>query len=165
MTQDNSGQHKIRILSIFIFCSYDKERTGKRSKTNFKRGSSLSSGLLVNPTDTKKTKDQVKVKPKSNNVKSIKAKRRNSVPPDKDDKMSQRKVGVSQMTKDLPTQGSLSAADKFHPGPSKKNSISEIVQNNFLDKTKIAGDILRRSHSLDKLNTLRKCFFTFSTFF
>ena len=159
MTHDNSGQHKIRILSIFIFCSNDKERTGKRSKTNFKRGSSLSSGLLVNPTDTKKTKDQVKVKPKSNNVKSIKTKRRNSVPPDKDEKMSQRKVGVSQMTKDLPT-----AADKFHPGPSKKNSISEIVQNNFLDKMKIAGDVLRRSHSVDKLNTLRKCFFTFSTF-
>ena len=165
MIHDNSGQNKIRIPSIFIFCSNDKERTGKRSKTNFKRGSSLSSGLLVTPTDTKKTKDQVKVKPKSNNVKSIKTKRRNSVPPDKDDKMSQRKVGVSQMTKDLPTQGSLSAADKFHPGPSKKNSISEIVQNNFLDKMKIAGDILRRSHSLDELNTLRKCFFTFSTFF
>ena len=164
MTHDNSGQHKIRILSIFIFSSTDKERTGKRSKTNFKRGSSLSSGLFVNPTDTKKTKDQAKVKPKSNNLKSIKTKRRNSVPPDKDEKMSQRKVGVSQMTKDLPTQGSLSAADKLNPGPSKKNSISEIVQNNFLDKMKIARDILRRSHSVDKLNTLRKCFFTFSTF-
>ena len=149
------------IHSIFIFSSNEKDKTGKRSKANFKRGSSLSSGLVVNPTDTKKTKDPVKVKQKSNNQKGIKTKRRNSIPPDKEDQMSQRKVGVSQMTKDSPTaQGSLLAADKYNPGPSKKNSISELIQNNFLDKGKMTG--YRRSHSLDELNILRKCFFTFS---
>ena len=118
----------------------------------------------MNPTDTKKTKDPVKVKQKSNNVKSIKTKRRNSIPPDKEDKMSQRKVGVSQMTKDSPTAQGFLAADKHNPGPSKKNSISELIQNNFLDKGKMTGYIFRRSHSLDELNILRKCFFTFSPF-
>ena len=117
------------------------------------------SGLLAgNLSENKKNKDPVKNENKfKTKSKVIKTKRRNSVPPDKEDKGVERKLGVSQMTKNLPSP--LLAADKYQTGP-KKNSISEFVQNNLLDKMRIPGDNLRRSHSLDELNTLRKRFLT-----
>ena len=146
-------------VSSPIFSTNDKEKTGKKSKNTFKRGSSLVSGLMPgNSSENKKGKDPVKnenkVKTKS---KIIKTKRRNSVPPDKEDKGVERKLGVSQMMKNLPSP--LLSADRYQTGP-KKNSISEFVQNNLLDKMRIPGDNHRRSHSLDELNTLRKCFLT-----
>ena len=128
---------------FFIFSTHEKEKTGKSSKNTFRRGSSL---VVVNPSDTKKTKDLVKnenkVKTKS---KFMKTKRRNSVPPDKENKGLERKVGVSQLNKKNPTTSSLLATD-----------ISDFVQNNLLEKIKISGDIPRRSRSLEQLNTLRK---------
>lgn len=143
---------------FFIFSTHEKEKTGKSSKNTFKRGSSL---VVVNPSDTKKTKDLVKnenkVKTKS---KFMKTKRRNSVPPDKENKGLERKVGVSQLNKKNPTTSSLLATDTFKTEPSKKNSISDFVQNNLLEKIKISGDIPRRSRSLEQLNTLRKSFLT-----
>ena len=115
----------------------------------------------MNPSDTKKTKDLVKnenkVKTKS---KFMKTKRRNSMPPDKENKGLERKVGVSQLNKKNPTTASLLAMDTFKTEPSKKNSISEFVQNSLLEKIKISGDIVRRSCSLEQLNTLRKSFLT-----
>ena len=117
--------------------------------------------MVVNPSDTKKTKDLVKnenkVKTKS---KFMKTKRRNSVPPDKENKGLERKVGVSQLNKKNPTTSALLAMDTFKTEPSKKNSISDFVQNNLLEKIKISGDIVRRSRSLEQLNTLRKSFLT-----
>ena len=59
------------------------------------------SGLLAgNSSDNKKTKDPVKNENKAKTKsKVIKTKRRNSVPPDKEDKGLERKLGVSQITK------------------------------------------------------------------
>ena len=88
-------------VSSPIFSTNDKEKTGKKSKNTFKRGSSLVSGLLAgNSSDNKKTKDPVKNENKAKTKsKVIKTKRRNSVPPDKEDKGLERKLGVSQIAK------------------------------------------------------------------
>ena len=149
---------------FFPFSSNDREKSGKKAvKSTFKRGTSISSGLVPHP-ETKKTKDssknEGKVKSRTNGVKIMKTRRRNSVPPDKDDKISERKDGVSQMKKGLASKALL-ASEEIQSSLIKKNSISEIVQSNLLDKMMSSKDVMRRSHSLDELDILRQSFFTF----
>ena len=131
-----------------LFFSNDKESSGKKSKGTFKRGSSIIS-LSAGTSDIKK--DDNKAKPKSTNAK-MKTRRRNSIPPDKDIKTSERKVGVANITNNLPNSKKVTEKTETI---SKKNSISEIVQSNILDQFKSSGVIIKRSHSVEELNTMR----------
>ena len=164
-------------LIIIFFLSADAvklERTSKdlkNSKGSFKRAMSLTT-VLHSEDNIRKGKDPDRSSKSKNKIKVSSAKssdkRRNSIPPDSNKKTEKRKVGVTAASlvksKSKPTKKVDASKKVVAPSEEmglvlpnkveKKSSITEIVQDEVLQKLKQSHKRRRKSLETDSMRNI-----------